>query len=506
MNSIRLRLGVWLLGGLLLFFAACAAGFYACTRKALVGAFDSTLAIEARNLASMVEWDEGKIECEFAPDEFSDFASPRQGAFFQMWLEDGTTLLRSPSLGKHSLLHRMKKNARFPKYWNLELPGDRDGRAILIQFSPKMGAEKDENPPKGEDPPVVLLAVARDWSRISQTLDTLFLALLAWGVVLLAGTGILVWMSVRRGLRPLDEVAARAAQINAATLEMRFPTAAMPVELRPICEKLNDLLARLEESFRRERRFTSDAAHELRTPIAELRTMAEVALKFPGGAEAGERALREALEIAEQMERLVGALLAIARCESGRQVPSLARVDVGELIRESWKVFGEQARARRLDVAQEIARPLDVETDAAMVSSILANLMSNAAEYTPEKGRIEIRAARRSRENEGEEEGAIEVVISNTCDSLLPEDIQHIFEPFWRKDAARSDSAHSGLGLAVAAAFARQLGIRMEAHLVGERRILQVSLIFPACAEPPAPDSAALGGMEDAEKPKIGEI
>jgi two-component system sensor histidine kinase QseC len=114
-------------------------------------------------------------------------------------------------------------------------------------------------------------------------------------------------------LRPLSSLAKRAETIHASSLQLRFPTDNIPVELLPIAQRLNDLLARLEASFAREQRFSADVAHELRTPIAELRTLAEVALKWPD--DVNQAALKEALNIALQMESVATGLMALARCD-----------------------------------------------------------------------------------------------------------------------------------------------------------------------------------------------
>jgi len=118
---------------------------------------------------------------------------------------------------------------------------------------------------------------ARD--ELTEALTALAFALLGCGAGLLALTVLVVPRLLRRELVPLDALAEQASHINADSLAMRFPISPLPGELIPISTRLNDLLARLELSFERERRFSADLAHELRTPIAELRTLAEVALK-----------------------------------------------------------------------------------------------------------------------------------------------------------------------------------------------------------------------------------
>jgi two-component system sensor histidine kinase QseC len=231
----------------------------------------------------------------------------------------------------------------------------------------------------------------------------------------------------------------------------------MPMELLPICERLNDLLARLENSFTRERQFTADAAHELRTPIAELRSLSEVSLKWPDDAEATDLAFQDALQIACKMETIILRLLALARSESGRQLIVLTDVSVAEMVEESWRSFSDRATENRLIVVREISSDLHLRTDHTLFEAIIANLFSNAVEYTPEGGTVRIWA--------GLQDSWVRLAVSNTVDHLAADDLPNLFERFWRKDAVRTPSEHTGLGLALSKAFAELLGYRLTAEL-----------------------------------------
>ena len=173
----------------------------------------------------------------------------------------------------------------------------------------------------------MLVAVAHDTGELDR-----FLAILLWSSILItavasAGTVAVVQVVVWRGLRPLQDVAARAAQIDEQSLHIRFPLDGLPAELQPICLRLNASLQKLQQAFQRERRFTADAAHELRTPIAELRALANVALR---GGDSGTSAVyfEDARDIAVQMERIVSNLLALARCHAGAMQIVREPVDV----------------------------------------------------------------------------------------------------------------------------------------------------------------------------------
>jgi two-component system sensor histidine kinase QseC len=273
---------------------------------------------------------------------------------------------------------------------------------------------------------------------------------------LLVITFVIVPRLLRRELAPLDALAERATRINADSLATRFPTNSLPGELSPISSRLNDLLARLEQSFERERRFSADLAHELRTPIAELRALAEVALKWPETREAATD--REALAIAMQMEGVVTRLLALLRNEHA-QLPVLTeRIQLAPLIESVWRPFAERAAAKQLNVTRAVPDGAEVETDPVLLRSILTNLVDNAMEYTPHGGSVRVETEVRTTQ--------FTLQVTNTCDDLTVNDLSHFSERFWRKDSARSDPNHSGLGLSLVKAFSERLGLQLEARLV----------------------------------------
>jgi signal transduction histidine kinase len=247
-------------------------------------------------------------------------------------------------------------------------------------------------------------------------------------VLLLAATALLVPHVLRGALAPLNELADQAARVNADSLTERFPTNSMPAELRPISSRLNDLLGRLQEAFERERRFSADLAHELRTPIAELRSLAELALKWPEAREA--EADREVLAIALQMEGIVTRLLALLRSERGQLPVAMERIGLSSLVENVWRAFAKQAASKQLKVAREVSENAEVETDPVLARSILANLLDNAIEYTPVGGMVRV---------EGEVDARqIKLQVSNTVENLTADDLPKLFDRFWRKDLARA--------------------------------------------------------------------
>jgi signal transduction histidine kinase len=464
MISIRRALGRQLVVVLFLVLATIGGGLYLLVRGLLTAHFDAALGEKAQVLAGLMKQENGTFELELAESPMPEFERAVAPEYFQLWLSE-RVFQRSRSLGGGGLPRPTDAALSFA---DLPLPDGRAGRAASLRFPVRVDTEGGG--PIPAEPTWAALVVARGREPLDQALRSVRRALELAGLLLLLGVPLVVGAVVRRGLRPLDQMAERASRIDAGSLDTRFALADLPVELHPIAGRLNDLLERLSGAFERERRFSADVAHELRTPIAELRTLAEVALQFPGSAEPGGQ-FQDVLGAALQMDALVGTLLTLARCEAGRQPVAREVVDLSRALEEAWTPLAEKARAKALRV-QRSAPELFVITDRLMLGSILGNLLANAVEYAPAGGELTCEVLRA--------DDGLELIVANTNPGLGREDLTHVFEPFWRKDAARSDGRHGGLGLSLAAAFARLIGAELRLELAADRVRASLSLRRPS--------------------------
>ena len=454
MRSIRRRLTLGLALALCVLWGAGGFALYLTMRAQLLSEFDGGLEATAQALVALTSEDQGAVEMDFQPAVMPAFSRAQEPDYFQMWLPDGSTLLRSPSLG-NATLRGAFGSLQVPTVANVALPDGGAGRAIGIAFVPRID---EEAPPRraGDPAPLVKLVLARHRASLDHRLDLLATAILLVGVGTAVATVLLVALMVGRGLRPLDALASRAASIDAGALDVRFPTMGMPAELRPICERLNELLGRLQASFARERMFSSDVAHELRTPIAELRAASETALRWPEDRAATARALQDAVEIAVQMESITAGLLALARCESGLQAVVRERVDIATLLDVVWRPMAERAREKRLGASWDVPDGAACVGDPALLRLLLTNLLFNAVEYSPPDTTLRCQATVAG--------DRCAVTVSNQTHDVTADDLPHLFDRFWRKDASRT-GARSGLGLALAKAFAVAMGMEIKAEL-----------------------------------------
>jgi two-component system sensor histidine kinase QseC len=466
MMSVRTRLLLWMTGGMALLLIVFAAVVYEVLSRSLLDGFDEVLLASARTISASVERDDTGIRFEMDERQAPEFYRTIKPDYFQLWFEDGRTFARSPGLTR-SGMDQFSGLPDIPVFRPVQLPDGRAGRAVGLVFTPKA----DEEAKTATTPKQVSLVVAREtdsldssirfirWLLAAATAGTLVLALLAGAI------------AVRQGLRPLDALAARIAAVRQEDLSARIPAEHMPAEMIPVIGRLNDLLCRLDEAFRRERAFTADAAHELRTPLAGLRCTLEVALSQPRTGTDYREAITECLDVVQHMQGVVESLLALARYESGQTTLHPEVLDVRELIESGWRPLVDQATSRGIAFEARLPINLRCRVDRDVVHRIVVALLSNAAEYTNDGGRIEI-SGRSSAES-------LELVIANTGCSLGKEDAQHVFDRFWRGDRSRTHTGiHCGLGLALVQRSASVLGGSVSACIADET--FTVRLILPA--------------------------
>lgn len=484
LKSIRSRLLVALLVGISLTVLLSYVAIYSYASNALRQQYDADLTrkIHAFALMGEIEVDEEVEDLEEEYDDFGDdpdnvirfeFAEipiPEyqvypKAEYYQVWDESGLVLARSPSL-KRGNLPRIEVREEGVSLESVLLPDSRRGRIATVSLVPIL-----EGSPDGAGDTRLILSLARSTEELYETLNVLFLGSLVAGLATVAFAAVLIWVSVKRGLRPLEELSREIGALGSDDLDHRFNAENKSLELIPICRRLDGLLDRVGKAFDRERRFTSDVAHELRTPIAELRALAEVSLNREHTSEADRRSFQDARDIAQHMERVVSALLEIARCASGQVAGDMKRSDLGKIVETAWLPFKEEAAAKGLDVRMNLDACPEVETDPVLLETILSNLFSNAVAYTPAGGRVSFEIEVQA--------DTVCLTLANSTDNLTPDDLPHLCDTFWRKEKTDSLFTHLGIGLSVVAAFAGVLGIKIESSIPSEG-LFQQTLYHPA--------------------------
>ena len=454
-RSLRLRLTVAIVGVLTVLFVCLSLVLHALFARALYRQFDGRLLGDAVAIAGMAE-DESP-EVEFESESLPDFDSGRRPSYFEAWLDDGKVLARSPSLGRRDLAPPVRSPA--PRFTDLALPDGRAGRGVELRQPLRIEAPPlTDGRPSRVSPRFVTVVVARGTEELAETLALVRRWLIGLTLVsLLAASGVAL-LVVSRGLRSTRALAAKISHLDASRLDSVLPSEGLPDEIAPVVAKINELLARLRESFLREKRFTADVSHELRTPLAGLRTTLEVAASRERAAPDYRAAIEQAGAVVLEMQALCENLLALARLDA-RLVPLRPQqVPLRALVQTCWKAFQLPAHQRRLTFENEIDADSVVEIDPDQLRIIVSNLLSNAASYTAAGGTIRVRGGLVN----GQPDLLLAVLDSGPPipDDLLP----LVFDRFVRGDATRAIGVHCGIGLALVRGVSDALGLDVVAQ------------------------------------------
>ena len=263
---------------------------------------------------------------------------------------------------------------------------------------------------------------------------------LALGVLFIVSLGV-GWVVAGRLLAPIDRITDVARRIQATDLSGRISLVGPEDELKRLADTFDSMLERLDAAFVAQRRFIADASHELRNPLAVIRTNLDVVLSDP---KSDENALRDTSAVVrratERMSKMVDDLLALARLESPQQLDE--RVDIGEVANEIAEEFTAVAQSHDVELRRSISDGIFVAGDRYALKRALANLAQNALRYAPSDSSITIAA--------GTKDGWVWTAVEDQGPGIAPEHRQQVFERFWRADKSRSRSlGGSGLGLSI---------------------------------------------------------
>ena len=300
-----------------------------------------------------------------------------------------------------------------------------------------------------------------------------FGSVLAIAITLAAfATAGLGWIVTRWGLSPLRQVTGTVAGISAERLTERLPASRLPAELQPLAAAFNAMLARLDDSFRRLSEFSSNIAHELRTPISNLMTQTQVALSSARDKDAYKEILYSSLEEYERMAQMVGDMLYLAQADNGLLRPGLDQVNLADEIRDLFDFFEAWAEERGVSLA--LTGAATVPGDRLMLRRALSNLVANAIRHTPQRQTV-----RASLTGHGDK---VIVAVENPGSEIPAEHLPRLFDRFYRVDPSRQRKGDgAGLGLAIVKSIVDAHGGTISVTSTGQTTRFQLTL--PALAE-----------------------
>ena len=291
-----------------------------------------------------------------------------------------------------------------------------------------------------KDRSTVIVAVSLDIAHHQAFMRSFLRMLWLFVAGAAALTGVLGWAAARRGLAPLRAMREQTQVVTAQQLSHRLPVESAPVELAELAQSLNDMLARLEEAFHRLSDFSSDIAHELRTPVSNLMTETQVALSRPRSADDYRSVLESNAEECEHMARMISDMLLLAKAENGLVVQAREMVHLAAEVRALFDYYDAVAEEKGLQLTLE--GDAEVSADRLMLRRALGNLLSNAVRHSAVEATLRVRIIT--------SQDAVSICMENTGDGIAQEYVERVFDRFFRIDPSRQRSSEgTGLGLAI---------------------------------------------------------
>lgn len=432
--NVRWRLTLWygaVLAAIVIAFSTCV---YAMMHRHLLARADFELDEELTELALEVRLaqDDADLEVQLARRFF------QHGSFdFQVGRSGHPSLFRSERLQDQELAPPVDELAE-------DSPLTRNESVFLPKLGEMRVASRRARRVGGD----YLVQAAMSLSPTRAELRAMLLMLLAAGPIAIAAALVGGYYLARHSLAPVEQMATFAEQVTGSRLDSRIAIINAHDELGHLARVINSMLDRINRSMEELRRFTADAAHELRTPLAVMQTEAEVALRVPRSAEEYQRVIEITLDESRRLAGLTDRLLTLSRFDCGlpetrsEEVPLHAlAVDVADRLRG-------HAEDKQVSIEVEMRQELTILGDDVQLSQLLFNLLDNAVKFTRPGGKVFV---------EGKlHDGQVSLTISDTGVGISAADLPHVFQRFYRADKSRSsDTGGVGLGLAICQAIAK---------------------------------------------------
>jgi two-component system heavy metal sensor histidine kinase CusS len=359
-------------------------------------------------------------------------------------------------------------------YSTMVLEDGRKLRCVHLGFHPEFDDEEagpDSDPIRRDPQTTLTLTVARDMTALDHDLASfrLMLVMAVSATILILIVTLLVL--IRATLSPLETLASQIAGLDPVCPDQIPPDRRIPEDFRPIVDRLNELLVRVRKALEREKTFTADFAHEMRTPVAGLRSTLEVGLTRERTPAEYQDMLSECLDMSMGLQSLTESMLTLRRLENGSAQPGSERIPVAELVNEVALTLIDAARARDMVIEAEIDQDLVLRTDRSLVRLAISNLMGNAVAHGAIGSTITVRGAY--------SRGSVSLEFRNPGGPATQEEALTLRDRFRRGDPSRDATvSHFGLGLALVDAIAHALGFQVEIRIptVG---VFAVQLLFP---------------------------
>lgn len=465
--SIRSRLIFWIGSVVTLILASGSYIIYQTAQTTLYREIDQNL-LSLMTLESLeLEIIDGQVDHEWLTDIKND-ASRVNSAYIQAWDETSGETIRSPALAGTDLPR--ERGSDGVHFSNILLPNGNHGRVVGKQILPVIEwTDASLAPSAPVEPMPYYMAIAMDIETSHSALRRLGGTLLLGLVFSLLVSIVTIRLIIMLSFRPLErlEQVIHKTDVNNPKDVFEMPQD-LPTEVRGLVTQYRDLFFRISRVREREREFSANVAHELRTPLAGVEATLEQALVTDRTASDYKQRITEASRIASQMGELVNRLMWFSRLHNQTEVAELTTVDLTQIIETRLEILGDAISARGLSV--EPALPEEaclLQSDETLLGILMNNLIGNAVAHSDPDSVIRISVRHES--------GRVFCQISNACRDFDADELTRIFQPFYRSDAVRGgDSGHSGIGLSLSQEIAKLLHIEINARFAESTFTMEV--------------------------------
>jgi signal transduction histidine kinase len=446
-GSIRARLiTIVILSQMLLAAGLLFTGvFY--THQRLLSTLDAGMQARAMSVAALVRYaEDASGNVYFDESLMPSSLDPAHPDLFAVWTERSGLLTRSANWPAGFEIPPAGR-----EHWNFKW-AEVHYRGLRVFQVPVLDREEG----KAFRPQSLTIVYAAPMHQLDEQVRQAGISIALSSLLLLGATVLLALWGIRRGLLPLQQLAAQAGLVSTDNWELHLPDDAQKIkELRPLTQSMTTMLARLQHSFDQQREFLGNAAHELKTPVAVLKSTLQSLLQRPRAAEEYQAGLEHSLEDLERLEQLLQWMLRLARAEQwahGALRRDLQVIDVTATCEEAVERIRHLAESRHATVHLSKNGPVLFRADPEDLQLVWINLLENAVRYGPEGGSVEVAVIR-------ENAGPTQIIFEDHGEGIAAADLPHVFERFYRGDPSRTRTTGGfGLGLAIAKALVEAYG------------------------------------------------
>ncbi|MBE9536338.1 MAG: sensor histidine kinase N-terminal domain-containing protein [Proteobacteria bacterium] len=433
-SSIKGKLIAWLFLIFSLLFAAVAIYLHHEIKEIITGAVDDHLYKEVQLLKDLIDEDD-----EISEAERGEHSLPLSGHYYQLSSPDGKIIARSPSLAIVDATLPLGKVDGRPHFTEITGPGKDRLRVLSQHFTTDKGAVVIQAAETLEEP----------YELIGEFRETLFILFPISFIISIAGIVIITGSALSR----LDRFSENVEQITEKHLDRRLEEAGLELELLPLATAFNDMMNRLEQSFKRQGQFLSDASHDLRTPTSVIKSHCDIILKKKREPEAYIEALQKISMSSERMANIISRILEVARLDNKGFCLARSDFDVLALLGDAVKMLEPKVKSKDITITVH-GESISISADREKVFEAVTDLIENAIKYNKRGGAVNVALKRNEKE--------LNITVSDTGIGIAENEQEKIFDRFYRTDTSRGITEGTGLGLSIVKAIIDAHGGRIE--------------------------------------------